>query len=318
MAYIVFGAQSLMVKKQIKKIVSETFNDPNNLDTVYLDSRKIEEKDLLDECEQISLCGDKKVVVVENCSFLTAERVKNKFLYTDKLLDYLSNENPSTVLIFSVIYDKKLDSRGKIYKILSKKGKIVECKDLDANDWLAYISSFFERRNVKIEKKAVNELCKRCDGNLNIFINEANKLLLYKTNSISFEDVVETVTKPLYSNVFDILHNLMHGNKEKAIVIYRDLLIAKIEPVVLISIITESLIYLDKVLYLNDKHYSYGIIASKTSSNPYRVSITISNFRNIDKKLIKKSIESLYFLDRTIKHNEINRFFGFEMFLVNF
>ena len=158
MATIVFGAQPLMVKKQISKIVADYFDKDLNQSVVYLDSHKITEGNLIDECEQCSLNSLYKAVIVENCDFLTAEKNKGKMKYSDLLIDYLKNENANTKLIFSVIYDKKLDSRNKIYKLLSENGKILECKDLKDDDWNVYVTKYFEKRNVGIEKKAINEL----------------------------------------------------------------------------------------------------------------------------------------------------------------
>jgi len=307
-----------MVKKQISKIVADYFDKDLNQSVVYLDSHKITEGNLIDECEQCSLNSLYKAVIVENCDFLTAEKNKGKMKYSDLLIDYLKNENANTKLIFSVIYDKKLDSRNKIYKLLSENGKILECKDLKDDDWNVYVTKYFEKRNVGIEKKAINELCKRCDGSLNIFINEANKLLLYKINNISLNDVELVVTKPLENNIFEILDNLLHGNKAGAISIYRDLILEGAEPVGLISIISSSLLFLDRVIYLDKKRYSYTQISTVLKSNPYRVMLSIKDFKNIDVILIKNALESLFLLDKKIKHNEINRFYGFELFLLNF
>jgi len=46
--------------------------------------------------------------------------------------------------------------------------------------------------------------------------------------------------------------------------------------------------------------------------------LSIKDFKNIDVILIKNALESLFLLDKKIKHNEINRFYGFELFLLNF
>jgi len=318
MATIIFGAQDLMVKKQIRRFVLDNFSKPDDVEVIYLDSRKITENNLLDECQQMNLMCTDKVVVVENSNFLTAERTKDKFSCSDSLIEYLKSENPFTKLVFTVVYDKKLDSRNKIYKYISDKGRIVECKDLKINDWMLYITKFFEKRNVKIEKSAINELCKRCDGNLNIFMNETEKLLLYKMNNITLEDIKKVVTRPLEDNLFDILDLLLHNKKEQAIQTYRDLALQKVEPVVLISIISSSLLFLDKVLFLSKKRMSYSEIAKHLSCNPYRVINTIKSFGDVDSAHIKKTIDDLYSLDKIIKHNNIDRFYGFELFLINY
>ena len=319
MAFIVCGSQQPLVKKQIKSCILQQVKDVDNCEIIRLDSNKINENDLLDECEQYSLCFNKKVIILENCGFLTGEKSEAKFSYSDKLIKYLANENPNTILIFSVIYDKKLDSRTKIYKILSTKDCIIMCKELTAKEWPKQVELYFKKKHVLIEDSAIEEICKRCDGNFNIFLNESKKLLLYKKDQILLDDVKKIFTKPLYNNVFEIQNNLLHNNKEKAIQIFRDLEISKnIEPVVLISIFANQLISLDKYLYLYKKGFSYGEIATQLGENPYVVMKNINNFRNIKSELIEKVLDKLYLLDKEIKHGEINKSYGFELFLINF
>jgi DNA polymerase-3 subunit delta len=318
MALIIFGAQPLMIKKQVKKFLLETFSNADKYNVIYLNSHEISEGNIIDECEQMSLTSSNKVVIVENSNFLTAEHAKDKMEYSSELLSYLKHENENTKLIFTVVYDKQLDNRNTIVKYVKENGKILECKDLKADDWKLYTTKYFERRNVKISDDAINEICKRCNGDLNVFINEVDKLLLYKMNDITLKDVELLITKPLEDNIFDILDKLLHGKKNDAIEIYRDLLLQKVEPVVLISIISTTLTYLDRVLYLNSLRQSYTQIASETKSNPYRVMVTLKDFRNVDKGLISSALDSLYELDKTIKHNNIDRFYGFELFLLNF
>lgn len=319
MAYIVFGSQQLMVKKQIKKCISDIFKDDKNYEVLHFDSTKITEDELLSECEQFSLYGDKKVIIVENSGFLTAERNSNKFEYTDSLVKYLKNENPSTILIFSVIYNKKLDSRNKIYKVIDENGKIIVCKDLTEKEWPEQVSLYFKKKNISITQDAVDEICRRCSGDFGVFINESNKLILYKQNNITIDDVKEIVAMPLFNNVFEIQNNLLHKNKEKAIQIFREIQFSKdVDPVSLISIFVNQLILLDKLLYLNKKGLSYGSIASELGENPYIVMKNLNNFKGVDRKLIKSALKKLYELDRAIKHSEINKYYGFELFIINF
>jgi len=318
MAIIIFGAQSLMVKKQVKKFLMETFPNQNRYDVTYLNSKDISEGNIIDECQQMSLSCENKVVVIENSNFLTAERIKDKMNFSDDLLEYLKNENEFAKLIFTVIYDKKLDSRNSIVKYIKEKGKIIECKDLKDSDWEIYVAKYFEKRSINITKDAIKEICNRCNGDLNVFINEVNKLLLYKMNNITVKDVDLIITKPLEENIFDILNKLLHNKKTSAISIYRDLVLQKVEPVVLISIISTTLTYLDRILFLNNSHYSYAQIAKETNSNLFRVMVTLREFKDVNVNLIHDTLDKLYELDKTIKHNSIDRFYGFELFLLNF
>ncbi|MFA6755107.1 MAG: DNA polymerase III subunit delta [Bacilli bacterium] len=320
MVYIVFGAQQIMVKKQISKIVDD-YKKEKSCDVIDFDANDTTFDELLTECSQISLGMFDKVIIYNNSLFLTAAKTKkNPYDKKDfeEMIKYLNNENPSTCLIFGCVYNKKLDSRSKIVKCVQNKGKIIECKNLEANDWPLFVRRYFEKRNVSIDEDAVKEIVKRCDGDLSIFNNEVNKLVLYKTNNVKYEDVDKIVTKPLSSNVFDILSCVLYGKKNEAIKIYRDLRLSKVEPVNLISIMTYSLIFLDKVLYLNNKGFSNVQVASTLSCSPYQVFINLHQFGRINRNNIKLLLDKLFYLDKSIKHSSVDRFFAFEKFIIEY
>ena len=318
MAFIVYGSQQLLVKKQTKKLIEDKTKNSGDVESIYFDSTKITEDELLDECEQYSLYNNLKVIVVENCNFLTGERVEGKFSYSNKLIDYLKNENKNTILIFNVVNEKKLDSKSRIYNSINEKN-IIFCKDLTESEWPKQVSLFFKKKNVLIEDSAIEEICKRSNGDFNTFINESKKLLLYKQDHIYLEDVKNIFTKPLNNDIFELQNALLRNNKIRAIEIFRDLQTAKnADPVVLIAIFANQLILLDKILYLYDKNLSFGAIASEIGANPYFVRMNIMSFKNIKRETLSRAIDKLFELDRDIKHSQIDKYFGFELFIANF
>ena len=59
-------------------------------------------------------------------------------------------------------------------------------------------------------------------------------------------------------------------------------------------------------------------IAKETGSSPGRVFITNRNFKKYSIDFLLNTISKLNELDRKIKHSEIDRFYGFELFILNF
>lgn len=321
MVYIIFGNQPLMVKKNVKKTI-DSFFENKEVDIIKLNSREITEDDIIYECEQMSITSQYKAIVVENASFLTGEKASDKFKYSDKLVDYLTNEKQQDVLlIFSVVYDKKLDSRNKIVKLLTEKKQIKECLDLSKQDWEKYIVGYFDRRGIKISKEAADELQRRCLNDLNIFDNEATKLILFKDGqtTISLKDVEEVVTLPLEDNLFLLQTHLLKGEKGKAIQLFRDLsLLNTVTPVILITLLSNNFYFLDQVKYLNKIRKTPQEMASILKSNPYRIYNTLKDIKDISDDKIKDGIKKLYDLDITIKRKKVDPYYAFEEFILNF
>ena len=59
-------------------------------------------------------------------------------------------------------------------------------------------------------------------------------------------------------------------------------------------------------------------IAKQLNANEWRVKITLGNVRRLSRRQIAHALDDLYYLDYQIKSGQINRFYGLELFLINF
>ncbi len=318
MVYLVYGSLKTRVKKQVSIIVDSIFKDEER-NVVELDFLENDVEQIIDECNSFSLTSFTKVVIVYNSFFLSSERGKKKISEEEKeaLLDYLKEENEDTSLIF-VLDSNKVNLKNEIYKYILENGKITEIKDIQKNEWPLFVETYFKKKNIKISKDALNEFVSRINSDYDAFLNETQKLLLYKDNNITLEDIKTIVTKPMEENSFELVNNLLYGNKSKVLSIYQDFKVLNIQVVRLINLLTTSLSFLDKVYLLLDENNSEQDIIRILNANPFQVKIAIRNLRNIEYSKIKKAFNDLYNLDYKIKHSEVDPIYAFELFLINF
>ncbi|MCB9499223.1 MAG: DNA polymerase III subunit delta [Erysipelotrichaceae bacterium] len=320
MAILLYGNQQMMIKNQLKKLIKEQFSNENERNVVRFDALETNVEEVVNECCQFSLEFAKKMVILDNAQYFSNSRTKAKINISNKfdiLLNYLKNENPDCLLVI-IVNSSTIALKNEIVSFISKNGKITELKDLTKDDWPIYVKKYFMLKNIEIDNDAVNEIVLRSNNDLNVFINEATKLILYKNNKITLKDVKTLMMAPLEENSFEILNNLLLNNKENALKIYRDLSLYNVEPISLIALISTSLIFYDEVYILEKQGLSGDTISSKLNANPYRVRMTLKTLRNVSYKRIRKALDDLYELDRSIKHSEVNRFYNFETFLLNF
>lgn len=318
MVYILFGSQELMIKRRLKKIIDEFFKDEDK-NVIELDASSTSIQMVVDEAEQMSLTSPKKVIVYKDASFLSSKKTiktsyKNDYEVFERYLDFSDDD---TLIVLITIADSLLQTN-KIFKKIKEKGKVFELKEPTLSDWDKYIKQYFLKRNIDISQDAVNEITNRCESNLNIFENEANKLVFLGKEKICIDDVKNIVTKPLENNSFNLLNELFLGHGDEAIKIYRDLKTNGVEVVTLISLITSSLIFMDQVSILLKLGNDVKEIAQELGVSTYRVMANIKSLKKIKEGKIKTTLSELYKLDYKIKHNKIDRFYGFEMFLIKF
>lgn len=143
MLYLIYGLEKYLIDKEIKRILAENSIEKINVSNYNLEENNL--KDIIEDAQTISMFGEKKAIIVDNCFIFTGKSLKND-INSDLLLEYFKSYNPSTVLIFNVIYEK-LDERKKVVKEIRNVGTV---KDFNKNsDLNSIVKDMFDDYNVK-------------------------------------------------------------------------------------------------------------------------------------------------------------------------
>ena len=317
MVYLLYGNENTMIKNRIKKIRKELFNgEEENIVNFDLDKDSI--GNLIDEMNQMFIYGSAKLIIADNANFFVSDikSRKNDQIFNE-LLSAIENLDENTYLIF-VVHGSKISLKNVIYSKILKDGKVLEFKDIQKSDWPIYAGQFFKKRNISISQDALNELIKRANNDLSVFNNEASKLILYKINNIELADVEALVPQNLEDDVFKIMNSLNNGEKKEALKVYYDLRVKNIEPVTLINLFSSSILFMLNVKNLLLNNYKVDEIAKITGSSAGRIYITQKNVKNYKPEFFIDKLTKLAELDKDIKHSRIDRFVGFERFLIEY
>lgn len=320
MLYLVYGDQSVMIKNRLKKIAKERLDFLDEINYARYDASETLVQDIVDEANLTPLGYERKMVVLENCYFLSNSRTKNKADGDQNfsvLIKYLQKPNEATDLIFTV-NSTTIDEKNDITKLIKENGKVFQLLSIDKKDWDTYVYKYFtESLNVKIDRDAISELSNRVQGDLNMFINEAQKLALYKDH-ITYEDVCLLVSAPLEENAFGIFNYLLAKDNKSAISLFRDLQVNNVEPITLISMLGNQFRLLWQIVYLTKQGKTVEEIASILQIKDIRVKIMKRNAFTMSMEDLKDVLDELQDLDIKIKSGLVDRFYAFELFLIKF
>lgn len=103
--YLLYGNDKTIIENELNNLL----NKNNEIDIIKysLDNTTIEE--IIEDASTISMFANKKIIVLDNCSFFSA----NKTINNQELLEnYLNNYNPNTYIIF-IANTEKVDTRKK-------------------------------------------------------------------------------------------------------------------------------------------------------------------------------------------------------------
>ena len=324
MVHLVYSNQSSEIKKVIKAIAKQSLPERDDMNFVRYDGNNTLIQEIVDDANYVPLGYDRKVVAVDNCYFLLKPKPRNK-IESDQdykaLFAYLRNPNPDCDLILTVP-STSLDVASDLYKILKDVAKITEIKDPDAKEWNKYVKTTVDEYikknpNNRIDSDALLELTERTAGDIPLLRNSVIKLFLY-TNHVTYEDVILMVTRPLEDNTFQLFNFLLNNQNDKAVGLFRDLQVANVEPVTLIGMLANQFRLLNEVVFLSKKGYDNDSIAKELNIKPIRVQILKRSTYSLSEKAIHRTLDDLFNLDLQIKSGLVDRFYAFELFLINF
>lgn len=311
MLYLLYGTENYLIKKEIDKIL-----DTNSIEKINVSEYNLEIdnfKDIIEDANTISLFADKKAIIVNNSYIFTGKNIKSDN-DPELFLDYFKNINPDSIIIFTVD-SEKLDERKKLVKEIKKVGTV---RDFNKkNDLTDILKNMFEGYSISIQD--IRFMIDRCGNNLDILSQEANKIKIYKDTdkNITREDIINLTSKNIDIDIFGFVDTIVNKNKNKALEIYKEMLINGEEPIKILVILANQfrIIYQAKELYRQG--YSGNDIATMIGIHPYRIKLALEKARDYNSDTLLKYLEKLADLDYDIKVGNIESSLGLEMFILS-
>lgn len=311
MLYLLYGTENYLIKKEIDKILNANSIEKINVSEYNLEIDNF--KDIIEDANTISLFSDKKAIIVNNSYLFTGKSIKNEN-DPELFLDYFKNVNPDSIIIF-IVDSEKLDERKKIVKEIKKIGTV---KDFNQkNDLTDILKNMFEGYNISIQD--IRFMIDRCGNNLDILSQEVNKIKIYKDEdkNITKEDIINLTSKNIDIDIFGFVDTIVNKNKNKALEIYKEMLINGEEPIKILVILANQfrIIYQAKELY--KQGYSGNDIATMIGIHPYRIKLALKKAINYNSDTLLDYLEKLADLDYDIKIGNIESSLGLEMFILS-
>ena len=164
----------------------------------------------------------------------------------------------------------------------------------------------------------INLLINRVGNNPLIIKNEINKIKQYKdqNKTITEEDIIKITTKTIDIDIFKLIDNIVKGNKDEAIEIYKEMLKVNEEPLKIVIMLANQFRLMYQSKELLKKGYSEKDIASILKVHPYRVKLALQNSRTYDSKKLLKYISDLADIDIGIKTGVKSKDLSLELFIL--
>lgn len=308
MIYLLYGEEQFLIDKEIEKITTKEKIDSISISHYDLEIDNI--KDIIDDCSTISLFEEKKLVIINNCTYFN--RVKNSEEDVNLLLEYISNPNPSTILII-INHNSSIDNTKKISKKIKEIGTIIELNSSNIN---SIVKNMFE--GYKIKEETINLFIKRVGEDISILSMESDKLKTYKIDEkeITNEDIMKCATFNIDTDIFKFIDNIISKKKEDALITYHELLRNNEEPLKIIVLLASKFRLMYQASIMSQNRMSDKDIGAYLGVHPYPVKLAKEACNKYSKKTVLRFLELLADLDKDIKTGKVNPELGLELFIL--
>ncbi|MBT8244188.1 MAG: DNA polymerase III subunit delta [Winogradskyella sp.] len=282
--YFLMGEEAYYIDK-ISDFIEDNILDEaeKGFNQMVLYGRDVAIDDIVSNAKRYPMMAERQVVIVKEAQDLSRS--------IEKLVDYVNNPQPTTVLVVNYKY-KKIDKRKGLYKALKKSGVVFESKKLYDNQVPDWIRRVLSGQGYQITPKASQMLVEFLGTDLSKIENELNKLkiVLPEGSQITPEAIEENIGISKDFNNFELRKAVGERNMTKAfrIVKYFGDNPKDNPMVVTVSLLFNFFSQLLQYHGLNDK--SPRNVASALKINPYFVNEYTSAARNFSMKNISRAV----------------------------
>lgn len=318
--YLVIGTQSAImqeIKQSFLKLI------PDEQQIMNVGSYDLEDDSLaeaLDDAMSAPFFGDKRLVFLQQPSFLTSTNHKSKIKQDPDLLkNYLKHPQPTTILVILAPYEK-LDGRKGVVRSLKKTAVQVEAQPLKEQAARNAVEKMVGQAGFQFGPGALNELVQRTNADYTQMVANAHKLMIlaYQNKEISVSDVQGLVPQTLDSNVFDLVTAVLNRQQDRSLDLYRQLIDNQQQPLQINAVLVSQFRLLLQVKILNARGLSQGTLAKKLSVHPYRVKLGLQTVRHFSLTDLMNAYLGLIRCEKALKTTSRSPELLFQLFMLQY
>ena len=316
--YLFFGEEDYLRKLYEKQLIKKLIPEEAalmNLDVT--DGKNYTLEKLVSSCETPPFMAERRLAVFKDTG-LFAPGKKDETEKCEKYISAIlkSERQPLTVVVFS---ESKIDKRGKLYKIIEKSGGAVEFNTPPEKDVVDWIVKEFKKSNISISPSNASILIRNAPD-MNALVMEMDKLIAYKGNgsTVKEEDIDLICIKSLESKIFGLISAIGGKDKQAAVSMYHNLIMAKESPIGILSLMARQFGIILRVTELNSQKRNANDIAEALGLRSFIITDALKQSRLFSYKDLLAAYAECLDTDVSIKTGRIAGETGVELLIAKY
>ena len=229
--YLLYGEEAYLKKQYKQKLTRAMISEDDTVNYTYYEGKGIHVAEVIDLAETMPFFAERRLIVIENSGFF-----KNA---APELADYLKNLPETAYFLF---VESEVDKRGKMYKAVKEKGRIVELSRQDEKTLLYWIAGSVKKEGMKIKESTARYLVSKTGTDMENLEKEMEKLFSYAMGreEVTMQDIDEICTTQITNKIFDMVEAVALKQQKKALEYYYDLLALKEPPMRILYLLSRQ------------------------------------------------------------------------------
>lgn len=307
--YLFYGEEGYLKKQYKDRLTKAMIPEGDTMNYAYYEGKGINVKEIIDLAETMPFFGERRLIVIEDSGFF-----KNA---SPELAEYLKEAPETTYFLF---VEEEIDKRGKLYKAVKDRGRIVELTTQDEHTLLRWILGNIKKEGKQTTESAVRYLLAKCGTDMENLQSEMEKLFCYtlEQETIEIADIEEICTTQITNQIFEMIAAVAEKKQKKALDLYYDLLALKEKPMKILALLSRQFRLLMEVKELAGQGYGRKDIASSVGLNPYVVGKYVEQAKAFHRKELRGILEECLDIEERIKTGRLDDVMGVEVFIVKY
>ena len=294
--YLLTGEEVYLRMQYRKKLKEALVEDGDTMNVAIFSGKGTDPKEIIDLAETMPFFAEHRVILIDDSGF-----TKNA---CPELADYVAQIPESTCIILN---EAEVDKRGKLYKAIKSKGRVVEFERQDERTLMRWVLTVLKKEERNITEDTMKAFLGRTGSDMENISKELEKLICYTMgqDTITTEDVYAVCTEQTENRIFEMIQSITEKNRRKAMDLYEDLLTLKEPPMRILFLIARQFNQLLQVKELMAKGMDKGTIASKLKMQPFVVGKTMPQARQFSREQILSYVNSCVETEEAVKSGRL-------------
>ena len=305
--YLLCGEEAYLKKYYKNELRKALVSPDDTMNYAYYEGKGIAVSEVIDLAETLPFFAERRLIIMEDTGLFKSSSAE--------LADYLKEMPDTTFLVF---VESEIDKRGKLYKAVQAKGRVVELGKQNSDTLFRWAAGMIKREGKITNEETLRYFLAKVGDDMENIQKELEKLFCYtlEKERISKEDIDEICTEQITNQVFDMVNAVADKEQRKALDYYYDLLALKEPPLRILFLLGRQFKLLLEVKSMEAQGIGRKEMAEKVGLSPYVVGKYQTQARAFKIGTLRGIIEDCVSTEEQIKTGNITEILGVELFII--